>query len=180
MSLLARTGHHLREHNSAFAVIGAAALAVHGVVRSTQDLDLLVTDRRCLEADYWAAMRTAGVEAAVYRGDDADPLAGMVRLGAAGQSDVDVVVGKSGWHAGVIDRAVAERIDDADVPVARAADLVLLKLYAGGPQDAWDIAQLLAAGERGALSVEIEARLPELPPEAARLWARIASAGEPG
>ena len=176
MSLLARAASHLSRHGSGFAVIGAAALAVHGIARSTQDLDLLVVDRRCLDADYWAPLRAAGAEVVVHRGDDADPLAGVARLRMAGEPDLDVVVGKPRWHAGVIERAAAVRVEGADVPVARAADLVLLKLYAGGPQDAWDVTQLLAAPDRSSLMAEVEARLPELPPEAGRLWARIAGA----
>jgi hypothetical protein len=173
VSLLARAAGHLTAQGSAFAVIGAAALAVHGVARSTQDLDLLVADRRCLDLDYWAAIRAAGMEVAVHPGDDADPLAGVARLRADGQPDLDVVVGKPAWHAGVITRAEGARILGVGVPVARPADLILLKLYAGGPQDAWDIAQLLAAGDASALAAEVQARLPELPPEADRLWARI-------
>lgn len=177
MSLLARAATHLRQQGSGFAVIGAAALAVHGVARSTQDLDLLVADRRCLEPAYWAPMRAAGVQVAVHRGDEADPLAGVVRLEAAGQPRLDVVVGKPRWHAEVIERAVTARVEGVEVPAARAADLILLKLYAGGPQDAWDITQLLSAGGGVALAAEVEGRLRDLPPDARGLWARITQAG---
>jgi hypothetical protein len=48
-----------------------------------------------------------------------------------------------------------------------------LKLYAAGPQDAWDIAQLLEAGDRSTLVAEIEATLPALPDDSRRLWARV-------
>jgi hypothetical protein len=37
------------------------------------------------------------------------------------------------------------------VPVATAGDLIALKLYAGGPQDAWDVEHLLQTGDRAAL-----------------------------
>lgn len=174
MNLLARAARHLSAQRSAFAVIGAAALAVHGIARSTQDLDLLVADRRCLDADYWAPVRAGRVEVTVHRGDDEDPLAGVVRLRATGSPDLDVVVGKALWQGDVIARAVAARVEGVAVPVVRAADLVLLKLYAGGPQDAWDVTQLVAAGNRSELAAEVEARLPDLPPEAGRLWTRIA------
>jgi hypothetical protein len=170
MSLLARAARHLTAQGSAFAVIGAAALAVHGIARSTQDLDLLVADRRCLDLPYWAAIQA---DVTVHRGDDADPLAGVARLRAAGYADVDVVVGKPAWQSEAIARARAARIEGVTVPVVRAADLILLKLYAGGPQDAWDVVQLVTAGDRDALSSEVEARLPELTPDAGRLWARI-------
>lgn len=45
------------------------------------------------------------------------------------------------------------------------ADLILLKLYAGGSQDAWDIEQLLTGPERAAVTAEIEATLGALPAE---------------
>jgi hypothetical protein len=154
-------------------VIGAAALAVHGIARSTQDLDLLVTDRRCLDPIYWVPVRAAGVEVSVHRGDDADPLAGVARLRAAGQTTLDVVVGKAPWQSAAIARALPSRVDGVEVPVVGAADLILLKLYAGGPQDAWDITQLLAAGNAVALVATVEGRLGELPPDARQLWARI-------
>jgi hypothetical protein len=51
---------------------------------------------------------------------------------------------------------------------------VLLTLYAGGPQDAWDVEQLLAAADRPAITGAVEAQLPRLPADAAVLWQRIA------
>ena len=48
-SLLRRVHERLEESGIGHAVIGAAALAIHGISRSTFDLDLLVTDRRALD-----------------------------------------------------------------------------------------------------------------------------------
>lgn len=57
------------------------------------------------------------------------------------------------------------------------ADLVLLKLYAGGPQDAWDIVQLRAGDDAGTVAREVEQRRPSLPLECRALWARIRAGG---
>ena len=62
-------------------------------------------------------------------------------------------------------------------PVARAADLILLKLYAGGPQDVWDIDQLLDVD--GTLAAEVEAGLRWLPAECASLWRSILETRSP-
>lgn len=43
------------------AVIGAVALAVRGVLRASDDVDLLVMDRRCLEAATWSDVEQSGV-----------------------------------------------------------------------------------------------------------------------
>ncbi len=52
--------------------------------------------------------------------------------------------------------------------------LVLLKLYAGGPQDRWDIEQVLAlAVDREQFRADIDARAAELPSRCQRLWSRI-------
>jgi hypothetical protein len=53
--------------------------------------------------------------------------------------------------------------------VVQAADLILLKLYAGGSQDKWDIEQLLAV--RPALVQDVTPRLDVLSGREKRLWA---------
>jgi hypothetical protein len=60
-----------------------------------------------------------------------------------------------------------------EIPALRGSDLILLKLFAGGPQDAWDIQQLLAGPERAPLIAEVERDLQDLPGHASRLWRRI-------
>jgi hypothetical protein len=64
----------------AFAVVGAAALAVHGISRATRDLDLLVTDPVCLAESTWTTLRREGVEVTIRRGDPDDPLAGVLKF----------------------------------------------------------------------------------------------------
>ena len=84
------------------------------------------------------------VDITLHRGDADDPLAGAVRLQPReGGGPLDVVIGRSDWMSGVLERAAESEVDGIHVPVARRADLILLTLYTGGPQDAWDIEQLL-------------------------------------
>lgn len=160
----------LRARDVPFALIGAAAMAVHGVSRSTADLDLLAVDRRCLDADFWSDLRGAAT-LDVRRGDDTDPLAGIVRFTAEGEADVDLVIGKPVWQADCVARA-ALRIED-DVPVVTLADLMLLKLYAGGSQDAWDLEQLLAVDRAGEAARAVDERITDLPGHARALWNRL-------
>jgi hypothetical protein len=148
-------------------------MAVHGVARSTRDVDLLVTDASCLDATVWAPLAAEGVDVTIRRGDDQDPLAGVVRLQAPGGDPLDVVVGRAAWQARVVAGSAERVIGDVRVPVAAPVGLILLKLYAGGPSDAWDVEQLLSGDDRGALVAEVEASLGALPEDARRLWARI-------
>ena len=60
---------------------------------------------------------------------------------------------------------------DTELPVVAASDLALLKLYAGGPQDAWDIDQLLNLDP--GLAAQVEAGLGSLLPDCADLWRSI-------
>ena len=106
-----------------------------------------------------------------------DPLAGVVRFTAPGEHPLDLVVGRSRWQEGVLARARDALLEGVRVPVAAPADLILLKLYAGGPQDAWDIAQLLGGPERAALVADVEASLDALPAGSRRFWARILESG---
>jgi hypothetical protein len=165
--LFERVVDFLKLRDVRFALIGAAALAVHGISRSTVDIDLLVTDERVLDAPFWTPL-VAAVD--VRRGDSEDPLAGVVRCRAAGERDVDIVVGKGAWEQGVLDRAQPMRRHMNDVPTVGAADLILLKLYAGGSQDRWDIEQLLAGDDREALVATVDARVEALPNAARMLW----------
>ena len=96
MRFLGRVAALLRDRGTPFALIGAAAMAVHGVTRSTRDLDLLVNDPSCLDASYWAPLRE-DVDISVGSGAPDDPIAGVVRMRAAGET-VDVVVGRPAWQ----------------------------------------------------------------------------------
>lgn len=157
------------------ALVGAAALAVHGVSRSTFDADLFTTDASVLSAGAWGALLERGVAVDTRIGEYDDPLAGIVRFSLPGQRNVDLVVGRHTWQKGVLARAVPLKLGDVELSVATPADLVLLKLFAGGPQDAWDIEQLLGAVGRASVTPLVEATLPRLPPEAAELWERISA-----
>jgi predicted nucleotidyltransferase len=175
MSRLALVTARLRERSSPFALIGATAMAAHGVSRATLDLDLFTVDQACLGRDYWAGL-DLGVDQ--RRGGPDDPLAGVVRVGAGSDLPIDIVVGRSPWQAAIPARARPSRIEGVEVPVASREDLILLKLYAGAPQDAWDVAQLLQVDDPRALIAEVEGRLADLPPACATLWRRIAAGGQ--
>lgn len=173
-TLISRVATLLDSLSVPYALVGAAALAVHGIARSTFDLDLFTTSTAVLDATAWAELAAdPDVCVTVRRGDGDDPLAGVVRVEVAGEREVDVVVGRTAWQSEAIGRAEPVRLAGVVIPVVTPADLILFKLYAGGAQDAWDIEQLLGSAERSRLVRDVESRLERLPPSAAGLWARI-------
>ena len=175
MSLLDRITAVLDGAGARYAVIGAAAMAAHGVARSTHDIDLLTLANVCLGTGLWAPLADAGVGVSVTRGDTADPLAGVVRFEQRGQRPVDLVVGRHRWQIRALERARPALVHGSRVPAVEARDLVALKLFAGGAQDAWDIAQLLAGPDREALIAEVSADIDDLPAHCRAFWERIQS-----
>jgi hypothetical protein len=159
------------------ALIGAAAAAIRGVSRSTFDVDLLVVDPVVLDELTWRPVAAPGIAIEIRRGDADDPLAGVARLEAAGEPRVDLVVGRGGWQRDLLARATRETIDDVTLPVVTVADLALLKLYAGGPQDLWDVAQLLSGPERDSIVRDVEQRIGALPRRCRGAWSKVLRSG---
>lgn len=169
MTLLEKVHRLLAAAAVPHALIGAAAMAAHGVARSTFDIDLLTTDARVLRDDFWASLREEGPSVEVRRGDADDPLRGVVRVELADDRPVDIVVGRHTWQTRAVDRA---RPLAGAPSVVMVRDLVLLKLYAGGAQDLWDVRELLQLPGGSDLAAEVSADLAELPDQMRELWVR--------
>jgi hypothetical protein len=157
-----------------YALIGGQALAARGYPRFTLDIDLLTTDRRVLERQVWAALIGDGGVVDARRGDDEDPLAGVVHILLPDGTDVDLIVGRWPWEAAVIERAELLALGpEVHIPVPTTSDLILLKLAAGGFADLQDAAALLETGDRRSLAAEIESRLGEVRPDVRDTWRRL-------
>lgn len=172
MTLLDRVSALLDQAGIPHALIGAAALAAAGVARSTFDIDVLVLESSVLSEAAWASLGHEGASVEIRRGDDDDPLKGVVRIEATAERPVDVIVGRPAWQARVLERAVKA---DIGPRVATPCDLILLKLYAGGSQDLWDIRELLRGETAERLIAEVEAELVNLPPSMRDGWTNARS-----
>ncbi len=170
MTTLDRVWRLLTDRGIPCALIGAAALAARGVARSTYDIDLLVADARVLDHDMWAAMQADDTRVDIRRGDRDDPLGGVVRIEQPSERPVDVVLGKHAWQRDVLTRA--EPVAGGP-PVVLPADLILLKLYAGGSQDVWDIRELLKQPGMAAVAAGVEAGIADYPAAMRELWRAI-------
>lgn len=161
---------YLEERGIASAVIGGVALASYGIARATLDVDLLASDRGVLRDSFWTDL---GARVETRPGDDDDPLEGVARIEVDGEV-VDVVLVKGAWVRGVLDRRRVDRREGFEAPVVDPADLVLLKLVGGGPQDRVDVELLLRHAPE--IRATVESRLAPLPTEARELWARLTRA----
>lgn len=171
-SLLARVVQVLQERQIPFALIGAAAMAAHGVSRSTFDTDLFSVGAPALDDGMWRGLAADGVDVDVRHGDEDDPLLGVVRC-VHGEQAIDLVVGRSAWQREVIARAAPTHVFSLDLPIVLVEDLILLKLYAGGIQDRWDIQQLLMSASAPVAVTDIDARVTSLPERCQELWRQL-------
>jgi len=171
MSLARDVAARLEAEGVDFALIGAVAMAVHGVSRSTADIDFLSVEEGLLKRELWTDFEARGATLRFLKGDFDDPLAGSVRFLLERDEIVDVVVGRYRWQEEIIRVAEVTSIGEFAVKVARPSGLVLLKLYAGGPQDMWDIHALLASHELAdAIKVEVNGKVAQLPEDCRELW----------
>lgn len=161
---------HLEGRGVRSALIGGAALGVHGIARATLDVDLLVADSVVLQAGFWRRLASLGAPE-IRRGDSDDPLGGIVRFGTRAAA-VDVLLGKGAWIRHILERRIEVRVRRQRLPVVDRADLVLLKLFAGGPQDLLDINLLLTA-HAGELRATVVARLREAPRAVGTRWREL-------
>ncbi len=172
--LLPRVVEILSNEHIAYVVIGASAMATHGVSRSTIDIDLMTLDYRVLKTALWSSLISDGFDVEVRQGDADDPLRGVVRFESPGQRPVDLIVGHGGWQATIFEHPESAVFEGLELPVVGKVDLILLKLYAGGPQDLWDIRQLLDCENSETLRLEIESALREAPPSLQTAWSKVA------
>jgi len=164
----------LDELGAPYALIGAHAMAARGYPRFTVDIDLLTTDPRVLDRGIWADLARTGATVDARRGDVDDPLAGVVHILLADETDIDLVLAKWNWEAAVIERASPMTVAPAvTIRVPQTSDLILLKLAAGGFLDLRDAAALLALGDRDALVSVVEAHISDVRPDVREVWSHV-------
>jgi hypothetical protein len=156
-----------------YALIGAHAMAARGYPRFTVDIDLLTTDSRVLHRSTWSGLSEGGVSVDARRGDEDDPLAGVVHFLLPDATEIDLVVGRWEWERDVIERAERMLVLGTTLAIPRTSDLILLKLAAGGHLDLHDAAALLAVGDRDQVEREIEAHIGDVRPDVRSLWREL-------
>lgn len=138
-------GYHLDS-----AVIWSVALAVHGYVRATRDLDLGVavlsfgTLRTLSET-----LRKEGFEVHVGEPAPDDTLGGVVTVAGDSFDPIQVVnlMAPGGRHGKLAREAIAaaQRVPGFGLPVVDVPHLIALKLLAGSRKEELDVLELLGA-----------------------------------
>ena len=125
-----------------YALIGGFAVSAWGVPRATHDVDFALA-LGAADADALSRFLQAEFEP----GESDDPLRGVFRASIAlgdHAIPVQLILLPRAWDAVAFRDVKALPLFDCTVPVVSWQVLVLLKLYAGGPQDILDAQQILA------------------------------------
>lgn len=127
------------------AVIGALALAHHGYVRATLDVDFATsTDFDTKLRALGRHLASLGLTVELRAPDPGDPIDGVMRVRETAAGDpVDVLNFAGSRSLGALAVARAHRGADG-FSYARIPELVALKLYAGSRFDRDDVARLLS------------------------------------
>jgi len=142
----------LKEVGEEPLLIGAIALAVHGYVRGTEDVDLAlaVEPQRLVRLATLLSEQIPGADVTVTTPEADDPLGGVIDIRRGGEAgDVVQVVNferRGGGFPAVVRNALTEPFTfpgGVEGAVVVPEDLVLFKLYAGGLRNHGDIQELL-------------------------------------
>ena len=121
-------------------------MVTYGVVRATQDLDLLVVAPRIRLPEVFSLIRSHG-----FSGDDAELLEALRDRKVARLSgdplDVEILVPALPYHTTLLERAVLRDVAGRRVPFVSLEDLLVLKLLWLRAKDVPDIHALLAAAD---------------------------------
>jgi hypothetical protein len=138
-----------------YALIGGFALAFYGVVRATEDLDLLILMSRADMAALAERITAKGLPASARKGSPGDPVVGVVVVEIpvdGGGLTCDLLLSSARWQSEAVRNARTFEVEGSPVRVVQACDLFLLKLHAAGPQDLLDASRLLHMQDEAARS----------------------------
>lgn len=156
--LMADIAESLAGRGVRFAVVGAMAAAVHGVVRASLDAAAIVP----LNVPEAQALRQSlieeGYEVALRTGDIDDPIPGLLEIRDRYGNRVDLLLGLRGMDPEFLNRTRQVRLGAATLAIVGREDFIAMKAFAGGPVDLAD-ARAVIDLDRESLDVELLRRL---------------------
>jgi hypothetical protein len=135
----------LRAERVDYAVIGALAAAVHGVIRASRDADALLSVGLSVLGELESSFKVAGFTTELRRGDMDDPISAVLTLHDQFENRVDLLVGIRGFDPRGFSRTVEVPFDGESLQFVGLEDFVAMKVFAGSPQDMVDARSALEA-----------------------------------
>jgi hypothetical protein len=131
-----------------YAVIGAMAASIHGVVRASVDADAVLSliSKKPSDLERW--FLTAGFQTQLRVGDPEDPIPALLQLTDSFGNRVDLLIGLRGLETEAFSRAMEVPFQGVALRVIGREDFIAMKVFAGGPQDMTDARNAISiAGE---------------------------------
>jgi len=128
----------LRASQVDYAIIGAMAASVHGVIRASRDADALLSIAVSALPGLERSFRAAGFITELRRGDMDDPISAVLTLRDEFENRVDLLVGIRGFDPQGFSRAIDVPLDGEPLRFVGLEDFVAMKIFAGSPQDVAD------------------------------------------
>jgi hypothetical protein len=128
-----------------YAVIGAMAASVHGVVRASVDADVILSVATQRLRDLKVRFAAIGFTTELRFGDFDDPIAAMLVLTDQYGNRVDLLVGLRGLDPAAFERALEVPFQGQTLKVVGREDFIAMKVFAGGPQDLADARNVIEA-----------------------------------
>jgi predicted nucleotidyltransferase len=126
------------------ALIGGWAVVAWGVIRTSEDFDLMVELSTSRRKELLAAL-APDYDATWLAGGEDDPVPGLIRAHPHAKEGfpVDFLVAQ-GADRRALSRAIEVEVEGGKIPIVRPEDLIAMKLSAGGGQDYEDARRLLS------------------------------------
>jgi len=146
VELLGDLDRALRALGLRWYLFGAQAAILHGAARLTADVDATVDAQGVETEELLKTLSDCG-----FSGRSEDPVAFAAKTRVLplvhdfSGLPCDLVLAGPGLEPLFLQRSVVIRVDDLDVPVASAEDIVVMKILAGRAKDLDDAAAVIAA-----------------------------------
>ena len=137
----------LTRQNIDYAVIGAMAASVHGVVRASLDADALLSSPVEQLKNLATEFKDLGLETDLRRGDVADPIAAVLRVSDSFGNSVDLLTGLRGFPDDAFSRVIRVSFHGTSLRIIGLEDFIAMKLFAGGPLDIHDARRAIKAAD---------------------------------
>jgi hypothetical protein len=148
----------LGRENVDYLVIGAFALAVHGVVRASRDADALLQISLSGIKKLQQMFEVAGFQVALRLGDADDPIPMMLVLSDSHGNQVDLLGGLRGLDPKVFSRGIEVPFLGDTLRFVGREDFIAMKCFADGPQDLLD-AKDAYLGAEGPVDLDLMRRI---------------------
>jgi hypothetical protein len=137
----------LSDAGADFLVVGAHALAAHGIPRATGDLDIWIRPTPDNAARVWTALERFGAPLDELRPDDLSSPDVVFQIGVSPSridllTSITAVTFEEAWL-----NRIQVRVADQDVPTIGRNELIRNKRAVGRPRDLADVADIEAQAE---------------------------------